>query len=485
MTRRDFVKSTLLLALLARQRLAARPKKNATVAARPSDIRILDVRHSFEDHKYRTPYQFGGRTVDHVTLLNVDVRVVSASGKEAAGFGSMPLGNAWSFLSQVVTYDQSLEAMKHLAERIRGITAGYSRPAHPIDINHELEPEYLKAAAELSRTLKLAEPIPMLCTQVTASAFDAALHDAFGKASRINCYLGYGRQHMARDLSHYLGPEFRGEFLDRYVLKRPAASIFLYHSVGASDPIVAQDIKQRIGDGLPETLPEWIERDQITHLKIKLNGADLKADVERVVSIERAAAETQRRLGVRQWKYCCDFNERCQDVGYLMSFLDQIKRRAPEVLTRLQYIEQPTARDLKANLNNRMHEAAKIVPVVIDESLVDLESFHLSRKLGYSGVALKVCKGQSHAVLMAAAAQKYKAFLCVQDLTCPGASLVHSASLASHIPGVFTIEANSRQYVPSANEKWKEKFPSIFKIKAGKLGTAGLTGPGLGVVPRT
>jgi len=486
MTRRDFLRSSLLVAPLAKQVSAVqterKPNAPLGLSSRPSDIRILDVRYTFEDHKYRAPYQFGGRTVDHVTLLNVDVRVVTALGKEASGFGSMPLGNAWSFLSQVVTFDQSLEAMKQLAGNIRTITAGYNRPAHPIDINHELEPGYLKAAAEVSRTLKLAEPIPMLCTQVTASPFDAALHDAFGKANGINCYLGYGRQHMAHDLSHYLGPEFRGEFLDRYVLKRPAPSIFLYHSVGASDPIVEQDIKQRIGDGLPETLPEWIERDQITHIKIKLNGADLKADVERVLSIERAAAETQQRLGVQQWKYCCDFNERCQDVGYLMSFLDQIKQRAPEVLSRVQYIEQPTARDLKANLNNRMHQAAKIVPVVIDESLVDLESFHLSRKLGYSGVALKVCKGQSHAVLMAAAGQKYKSFLCVQDLTCPGASLVHSASLASHIPGVFTIEANSRQYVPSANEKWKEKFPSIFKIKAGKLGTAGLTGPGLGVV---
>jgi L-alanine-DL-glutamate epimerase-like enolase superfamily enzyme len=486
MIRRDFLKSSLLLAPLATQVPAGQTgnKSNPTLgrSSRPSDIRILEVRYSFEDHKYRAPYQFGGRTVDNVTLLNVDVRVVTASGKEAAGFGSMPLGNAWSFLSQVVTYDQSLEAMKQLAGSISTITSGYDRAAHPILINFELEPEYLKAATEVARKMKLGESIPKLCTQVTASAFDAALHDAFGKANGISCYLGYGRQHMAHDLSHYLGPEFRGEFLDRYVLKRPVPSIFLYHSVGASDPITAQDIRQRIGDGLPETLPEWIERDQLTHLKIKLNGADLKADVERVVSIERAAAETQRRLGVRQWKYCCDFNERCQDVGYLMSFLDQIKQRTPEVLTRLQYIEQPTARDLKANLNNRMDEAAKIVPVVIDESLVDLESFHLSRKLGYSGVALKVCKGQSHAVLMAAAAQKYKSFLCVQDLTCPGASLVHSASLASHIPGVFTIEANSRQYVPSANQKWKATFPSIFNIKGGKLGTAGLTGPGLGVV---
>ena len=37
---------------------------------------------------------------------------------------------------------------------------------------------------------------------------------------------------------------------------------------------------------------------------------------------------------------------------------------------------------------------------------------------------------------MAAAAQKYRMFLCVQDLTCPGASLIHSAGLAAHVPGV-------------------------------------------------
>jgi len=318
MTRRAFLKASLLAPPLA-GRAAALPSGRAPAAraagsARPSDIRILDVRSSFEDFRYRTPYQFGGRTVDRVTLLNVEVRAARSQGKEVLGFGSMPLGNAWSFLSQVVTYDQSLEAMKRLSARIQAVVAGYPRPAHPIDINQEIETEYLKAADEVSRAMQLAEPIPMLCTQVTASPFDAALHDAFGKANGINCYLSYGRRHMAHDLSHYLGPEFRGEFLDRYVLKRPRPWIFLYHSVGASDPITAQDVKQPVGDGLPETLAQWIERDQLTHLKIKLNGADLKADVERVVSIERAAAEAQRRLGVEQWKYCCDFNERCQDA---------------------------------------------------------------------------------------------------------------------------------------------------------------------------
>ena len=89
-----------------------------------------------------------------------------------------------------------------------------------------------------------------------------------------------------------------------------------------------------------------------------------------------------------------------------------------------------------------MHEAAKLRPVVIDESLTDLESLLLAREMGYTGAALKACKGQTQALLMAAAAQKYKMFLCVQDLTCPGASLIHSAGLAAHVPGVAAIEAN-------------------------------------------
>ena len=82
---------------------------------------------------------------------------------------------------------------------------------------------------------------------------------------------------------------------------------------------------------------------------------------------------------------------------------------------------------------------------------------------------------------MAAAAQKHKMFLCVQDLTCPGAALIHSAALAAHIPGVAGIEANARQYVPAANAPWANRFPGIFKITDGTLHTDTLTGPGLGI----
>ena len=129
-----------------------------------------------------------------------------------------------------------------------------------------------------------------------------------------------------------------------------------------------------------------------------------------------------------------------------------------------------------------MHEASKLRPVVIDESLLDLESLQLAREMGYTGAALKACKGQTQSLLMAAAAQKYGMFLCVQDLTCPGASLIHSAGLAAHVPGVAAIEANARQYCPAANEPWADRFPGMFRITDGTMETGLLDRPGLGAV---
>ena len=222
----------------------------------------------------------------------------------------------------------------------------------------------------------------------------------------------------------------------------------LYHLVGAVDPVTAADIRQRINDGLPETLPEWIDYNGLTHLKIKLNGDDLDWDVDRVLHVDEAASEAQAKRGVTRWVYSLDFNEKAQNVDYVLDFIGQVKEKSPAAFERIQYIEQPTARDLKADRGNVMHRVSAIEPVVIDESLIDLEMLMLAREMGYTGAALKACKGQSQALLMAAAAQKYEMFLCVQDLTCPGASLIHSAGIAAHVPGVAAIEANARQYCP-------------------------------------
>jgi L-alanine-DL-glutamate epimerase-like enolase superfamily enzyme len=394
----------------------------------------------------------------------------------------MTMGNIWSFPSRTMTYDQTLGAMKALAERINKHTLEHRAYGHPIDINVALEPSYLNAAADVSRDLHLTEPIPKLCTLVTASPFDAAIHDAFGKVHQRNVYQTYGPDLLPNDLSRYLGKDYSGFWLNHFLLTRPTPNVPLYHSVGALDPLTSADVKTPIGDGLPETLGEWIVFSGVDHIKIKLNGDDLGWDLNRVLDVHAVAREVQQRRTSTSWFYSLDFNERCRDVEYLLRFIHTLKERNYEAFHRIQYIEQPTARDLAADRRNVMHAASKLVPVVIDESLTGLDMLLLARDMGYTGAALKACKGQSQAVLMAAAGQIQKMFLCVQDLTCPGASLIQSAGLAAHVPGVAGIEANAREYVPVANAPWTKKFPGIFDITNGRMATQTLTGSGLGAI---
>lgn len=480
MTRRSFLKAAPLgaasLKSITTGMVISRP------AGKASNIRVKDIRIGYEDFAYRTRYEFGGRSVDRITLLDVHCTVETAAGRVAEGFGSMTMGNLWSFPSKTLSYDTTLDAMKRLAARIGKITTEYSEPGHPIDINFALEPEYLKAAAEVAKEMRLDQPVPKLCTLVTASPFDAAVHDAFGKAHKLNCYLTYGPEFMNHDLAYYLAPEFKGEYPSQYLLRTPKPWLWCNHSVGASDPIEASEVGKPLNDGLPQTLADWITADGLTHLKIKLDGNNLERDISRVLHIDRVATEVQNRRRVQRWYYSLDFNEQCPDVDYLLQFMGRIKQASAGGYDRITFIEQPTGRDLAATPSQLLFEASTLKPVVMDESLTGFDALLRGRKIGYTGVALKACKGQSQSVLLNAAAQEFKMYMTAQDLTCPGASLIQSAGIAAHVPQIDTLESNAREYVPAANRPWLRKFPRLFDLRDGKLHTETLGGLGLSAV---
>jgi pimeloyl-ACP methyl ester carboxylesterase len=385
---------------------------------KPTDIRITNVTTETERIDYRSPIKFGGRVVTDAVLANVVVEVETASGHRGRGFGSMPMGNVWAWPSNAVAPSQSLAAMLEFVERFTEVVRQYRGMGHPLDITRELATQDAPLAAAIAKKLDLAELMPPLAELVAASPFEAAIHDAYGKA-RAQIRTIYSARNCAARSGTL--PDAR----IRWRISRPvhvaAAQSFkmpLYHLVGRPDPLVDSDINQRLNDNLPETLGEWIVMDGLTHLKIKLNGDDLPWDVERVIGVERVAIEAQAAQGVTLWHYSLDFNEKCASVEYLLDFLRKLEEQSPAALARVHYIEQPTHRDLKKHPENKMHKAAAIKPVVIDESLIDLESLQLAREQGYSGVALKACKGQRRPY-DGAAAQKYGMFLCVQDLSRP------------------------------------------------------------------
>ena len=105
---------------------------------KPTDIRIREITTSTEEWQYRSPIKFGGVALDRATVLNVDNKVETRTGKTARGFGSMPLGNVWSYPSKKMNYDQTLAAMYTVVKRVLSITSAYKEFGHPIDITHAL-----------------------------------------------------------------------------------------------------------------------------------------------------------------------------------------------------------------------------------------------------------------------------------------------------------------------------------------------------------
>lgn len=447
-----------------------------------TDIAIKRVESTRTQIAYRTPIKFGGRVVTDAVVVDVEMEVETRDGRRGVGRGSMPMANAWAWPSSLVSSEQALGAMLAFADQMTDAFRACRDVGHPLDLTHGLASQHASVTREIVAKLGLAEPLPRLAELVASSPLEAALYDAYGQTLQENSYNLLGSDYVTHDLSHYLNADFRGEYLDRYTLRTPKPRMPLYHLVGALDPLTAADVARPVGDGLPEHLEEWIPYNGLTHLKIKLAGDDLPWDVARVAAVERAAVAAQARRGCSAWNYSLDFNEKCANVQYVLDFLGHLQEQAPAALERVQYIEQPTHRDLRRFPENRMHAAARIKPVVIDESLVDFESLLLAREQGYSGVALKACKGHSEALLMGAAAQKYGLFLCVQDLTCIGASFLHSASLAARIPTIVAIEGNGRQYCPAGNRGWDQRFPGMFRITDGTVATSELVRHGLGFV---
>lgn len=444
----------------------------------PHDARVADIEVTFEPVPFRMPLKFGGRVVDSTDLINVRVTLEGRDGATAIGHGSMPVGNVWAWPSQVVEPPQGEKAMKAFAEA--AVKCVPSEFGHPVELMMAAIDGYQDVAESVSAEQGLGETLPRLAQLVACSPLDAAVHDAYGRLHNRSSFAVLSGVFMNKHLGHNLDDRFNGEFLAPYVTPEPQATMPLYHLVGALDPLTDADVSQRPDDNLPVTLGEWITADGLTHLKIKLAGDNLDWDIDRVLAIDRVAAETQAVRRCSTWYYSVDFNEKCGSVDYVLEFLERVSSSSPAAYDRIQYIEQPTSRDLHAASQSPMHEAAKRKPVVIDESLIDYEALLRAQELGYSGVALKACKGQTESLLAAAAAQKFGMFLCVQDLTCPGASFLHSASLAAHVKTVAAIEGNGRQYCPSPNDVWAPKYPAMFNITDGTVGTGTLNANGLG-----
>ncbi len=443
-----------------------------------SKIAVVEAESEKFPYLYRSPLKFGGRVVKDVTVFRVALSLEDQNTKKKAhGIGEMTMGTAWAWPSASLTPEMALKTVIVLAERIVAAATSLLADQHPLHLASQIKPIAKRLAEELAASMKLTEAIPDLAIALAVSPLDIALHDAYGRLHAKNSFDCFTHDHVGADLSHFLGEEFLGKDFSQIIAPKTAPTLFLYHLVGSLDPLSKDDLNRKIDDGLPETLEDWIRSQQLSHLKIKLTGKELDADVGRVVEIDRIAS---RAFPTKQFSYSLDFNEACENEDYVIDFLERLERLNREAVPKIHYIEQPMGRDLRLRKEVTMHRVSRLKPVVIDESLTDLEMLRFAKQQGYSGVAVKACKGISDSILLSAAAKQWGMKIYIQDLTCIGGSFMASASLASRIQGVTAVEGNGRQYCPAGNKDWESLYRPMFKILGGVVPTELLNGVGMG-----
>lgn len=461
------------------QRLQAR-SDTKFLGAGSTDVRIRGVELYYLPVETRVPLKFGTETLTSVTCARAKVVVEDRQGRLFSGWGETPLSVQWAWPSEM-TYAARHAALLAFTEQLASAWAAFNVFGHPLEIGHAFQEQVLPVLlGGFNRDCAPAERMPLLATLVCCSPFDLALHDAFGNAHEKPVYETYNADYMNRDLSFYLEPaddvafDFTGKYPSDFLTAQRSQELAVWHLVGGLDPLDSSEVVgARPEDNEPLTLSDWLERDGIHCLKVKLRGNDAEWDYQRLVGV----AQIARDYG--EYSLTADFNCMVSDPSYVNSILDRLSDQEPEVFDAILYVEQPFPYDLETNRID-VHSVAERKPLLMDESAHNWELVRLGRSLGWNGVALKTCKTQTGAILSLCWAKAHGMHVMVQDLTNPMLAQIPHVLLAAYAGTMKGVESNAMQFYPQASEPEARVHPQIYRRRNGHLRLDSLHGSGFG-----
>ena len=444
------------------------------------DIKIESCRLSFRPVTTRVPLKFGSEITTSVLFARTEMTVVPADGgnKKSRGWGETPLNVAWVWPASL-SYEYRLSRLRDFCSKLQLAWNNCSYQGHPMEIGKQFIDNELKTIlAEDNSSVSEDEKMPWLAALVSNSLFDIALHDAYGIHHQISSWKIYTREFMNQDLSWYYTSEyvdvFRGKYPGDYLEKEIPSRIRVWHLVGAKDALDESELMgDEPDDGYPVLLRDWIARDGLKCLKIKLSGIDSEWDFDRTVKIGKIAIET----GL-EW-LSADFNCTVTDPAYVCDFLDRLKNEEPAIFKMLLYVEQPFPYDIKAYpIDVRQVSSRKAL--FMDESAHAWEYVKIGRDLGWNGVALKTCKTITGALLSLCWAREAKMDLMVQDLTNSMLAQISHVGLGAHAGTIMGVESNGMQFYPEAAADEEQIHPGLYTRREGFLDISSFGKEGFG-----
>jgi L-alanine-DL-glutamate epimerase-like enolase superfamily enzyme len=446
----------------------------------PTDVHCEAAALYFLPVPMRVPLKFGAEVATEVLCARVCLTVSDAQGLRADGWGETPLSVTWVWPS-TISLAARLEQLKRLCVLLVEAWARFEVHGHPIEIGYAFQQHALPGLLEkVNRESDLGEPMPLLAALVCCSAFDIALHDAYGNLHQTPIYQTYNARFMSRDLAAYLTDAdgkadiFAGKYPQDYFVDQPPSTLPAWHLVGGLDLLDPAELTgTEPDDGYPVLLSDWIQRDGLNCLKIKLRGNDADWDYQRIVAVGQMAIQYDV-----DW-LTADFNCTVTEPAYVNAILDQLVRDEPRIFGMILYVEQPFAYDLEANPLD-VHSVSARKPLFMDESAHHWELVKLGRTLGWTGVALKTCKTQTAALLSLCWAKAHGMTLMVQDLTNPMLAQIPHVLLAAHASTIMGVETNAMQFYPEASRPEQQIHPGLYQRRSGQVDLTSVSGPGFG-----
>jgi len=442
----------------------------------------------------RMPFRFGMVTLTSSAQILLFLDVETADGRQATGLAADMLAPKWYDKDPDKSYADNLNDL--IAGARTGVAAArtVAGPQSVYRIWRETYEACQAAGPAAGRNPLVASNGPSLV--------ERALIDGLGNA------LGLPYHTLLRD--NLVGIEFgdvhrelAGVVPADVIPEKPLQEIHIRHTVGLADPIrrVAIATENRLDDGLPQSLEEYIESQGLSFFKIKVGG-DVDADVERLEEIAGVLPAGDLTVSL-------DGNEQYNDPVDLIHLLDRLQsgKEAPRRLyDAILYLEQPLDRRIALDASaDEVRALSARKPMVIDESDETLTTFRQSVELGYRGVSSKACKGMTKALANLALCRHLneetgspeRYFVTGEDLTnvpvvALNQDLAHLAAL-----GIDHAERNGHHYVrgldylpPAERAACAERHAGLYEqreglvalaVHGGRIRVGSLHIPGLGV----
>lgn len=260
----------------------------------------------------------------------------------------------------------------------------------------------------------------------------------------------------------------------------PRISFHIRHTVGLSDPLNDEDWpdENRMNDGEPETLLEYIEAHGLTYFKIKISG-DGDRDIRRLGQIwNRCLAKRHDS------KITLDGNEAYTDIGAFANFVDRFEKELPGMFDHTLFIEQPLTRALTLDFSTSpvVRRIAKKKQLVIDEADGTTDAFRRAFAIGYSGCSHKNCKGVFKSLLNRMLCEVFEettgreAFLSAEDLSNMSIVPLHQDFDSVAVLGLEHCERNGHHYAFGMSHLTKKEklrimqsHPEMYELRDGEI----------------